>query len=964
MNGVLTKEDSFLKIENPYRLYNFASGERFYIEELVKKVNEIFASPGENRSIIISGNPGSGKSGTLKEIARTPGILGKRYVPIYLDSRNYRQLELDDLSFSLYKDITEELIEKGYQISQTDLFGERRKKDFSTTMQTILFTVDTNLKKNEILVLILDEFDFLIENMKLETISSFIKFVSRINRSWDNYRIIFAGDKGLPGITGDEIIDGFLLNGIHIDLNNILSKENIKRLITEPVEDRLIYDDEATERITGYSGENLYFQQLICYYIVEHMNKKRRTYCTSADVETVVEVILIESIPEFSFYWEQKMSAQMRVLASALADERVTEKRGDLYVLKEGTLLDDIFGKKLNKALEEFQKSGYISEMKKRRFARFPFKIALYGRWIQKEHPFIKTVIQDIFTIAGKVDLESLIKVVDEAPAEELSPFDKEAILDMAKKWRLLLNSIAKDRTIADERQVERFFESFCHRLNFNIKREVLPGGNRFIIEIKNLKIATVEEAFCFIQDRPELSEDDISYIEKQAVEQAWESLNKLSLFFYFRKTDRVEELVKKPYLNLITIDENDLKKVILSERPDRTIREIIIGKLSLRRISPYQIAGMPEATFYGRRDTIDKISSNPGTSYAVVGARKIGKTSLLHKIKEDPPPGVTYIFLNLEALYPGEESYKAFFLGLQMEIEKKLNKKVDFTGLLENDDFFQLPAVICELSKHGQKIVFIFDEIDGLILFDKENDFRLLRRLRAMSQDNLCQFIFAGFKELYQLVRDIDSPLNNFCEEIMLEPLDRGAAINLITKPMEGIGVHYENDSDTELILGYTARHPNLLQFFCKYLIENVEKHPGIENRRTIFRSDIDELYNTKYQEYVMEQVYMFKTLSNLAQLILILLVEDYSPRKSFSASDIYKKLENEDMVISMREFENQLKDLELRFILLKHKKRKNNYKFMLEVFPEILRKGIDEFYKSKIMLEIRTNEGVTSNG
>jgi len=37
----------------------------------------------------------------------------------------------------------------------------------------------------------------------------------------------------------------------------------------------------------------------------------------------------------------------------------------------------------------------------------------------------------------------------------------------------------------------------------------------------------------------------------------------------------------------------------------------------------------------------------------------------------------------------------------------------------------------------------------------------------------------------------------------------------------MERIGVHYHNEADRELILGYTANHPNLLQFFCKNLVE-----------------------------------------------------------------------------------------------------------------------------------------------
>jgi hypothetical protein len=351
----------------------------------------------------------------------------------------------------------------------------------------------------------------------------------------------------------------------------------------------------------------------------------------------------------------------------------------------------------------------------------------------------------------------------------------------------------------------------------------------------------------------------------------------------------------------------------------------------------------------------ISRISGSTDNSFAIVGGRKIGKSSLLHKIKENPAPGVTYIYMDLEYEFSNVKSYRTFIKSLQAELERRFQKKIDFSKFPFGVDLSRIRPAIQELSQNGEKIVFIFDEMDGLIKFDQKHNFKLMRIFRTMSQKDYCQFIFAGFKELYHHTRDIENPFYNFFEEIILEPLEREAAMDLITSPMESIGVHYHNREDRELILGYTACHPNLLQFFCKSLVEEIEKHKSVEKRRTIFTGDIEELYDTKYEEYIMDQVYMFSSLCSIKQLILVLLVEEHQDGKIFSESEINEKLIENGISIPGDHLHRHLKNLVMRFILLD--KGKDNYCFALPVFPEILRKRIDEYLKNKIILESKTD-------
>jgi hypothetical protein len=312
---------------------------------------------------------------------------------------------------------------------------------------------------------------------------------------------------------------------------------------------------------------------------------------------------------------------------------------------------------------------------------------------------------------------------------------------------------------------------------------------------------------------------------------------------------------------------------------------------------------------------------------------------------------------MNLELeFHKGKElkNYGRFLKSLEKEIEKNFNIKVDLKKFPFGKTISKIPDVIRGLPRGENKIVFILDEIDGLLEFDKKNGYKLMSTFRTLSQEGSCQFIFAGFKELYNTKRKIENPMYNFCEEIILDPLDDEAAKTLTIEPMESIGVHYKNPEDRNLILEFTARHPNLMQFFCKQLVKKVEKHSRIEDRRTIFKEDVHEVFGKEYKEYLMDEVYMFSSdLSDINQLILILLAND--PRKDkryFSTFEIRDLLADTDVYLSKNEIHLNLRELVVRFILVDE--GDGNYRFALSVFPGILQHQVDPDFKRKTITDI----------
>lgn len=947
----MNKENS----DNPYRPYDLESGEWFYHEDVIKQFKEFFESETENRVIVLQGNPGSGKSSTLKRIANNKDLLGDRYLPIYLDSKKYIELDAEKLMLAIYKGIIDKLIKSGCTIEKPAFWKKTESSD--NPLEIYLLTFDAIISSDLILLLILDEFDKLLEKIPIKVIETVLQHFQKVEKNWANYGLILAGDNKLVNITKSKAVNDFLQATHTINIEESLDEDSIRKLIRNPVKEKLAYSDEALREIVWLCGNNLFFQQLICYYLVNLLNEKRENVFRKEHVEAAAERILNENKPQFVYAWEKILSLERQIIAAALADEDVTEQKGNYYFIKENAILNDIFGEKLHDELCKLQDFGYISSTEEKRFSHFPFKIPLYGKWIRKEHPFVKTIIENIEYLAHKIKFDSLIEGIRNTPDKKLMPFDKEVTFEIADKWNNFKKDTVQKQMSVRQNHVKSLLEKLFKLLNLNIINNPQSHEQYVIFDIKSLNIGILNEAICFVQDKPELTEDDIFNIERIAASVAEDTLTKLSIFFYFNKSEMVENIVKETCLNLIAINKDDLKKIIFSSNPRDNFRKIILSRLSLQKVSPYKTAGPAKVIFYGRIDIINQITRSYDTSYAIVGARKIGKTSLLHKIVDIPTPNTIYISMDLDLDFSSVKSYNPFLKRLQVEIEKVFELKGGFGSIFIGSGISRLPKIIQQLSNSNKdkKIVFIFDEIDGLIEFDKKNEFKLMRIFRTASQKNHCQFIFSGFKELYHQRRDIENPAYNFYEEIRLKPLDKEAALALITKPMESIGVHYENEDIRELILEYTACHPILLQFFCKKLVEMIDKKENAELRRTISGKDIEGLFNTAYEEYIMDEIYMFfSDLTNIDKLILILLAEEEDPgKKKYSTNGIANKLAKYGIDIPITEVYKNLRNLVMRFILLDE--GRDRYSFALSFFPGILRKFIDEDFRDKLVKELK---------
>lgn len=951
-NSRMSGKKGFEKTTNPYYPSIPTANTWFYNEDTVRQIKELLETEKKEKIIILNGKVGVGKTGTLKKITDdSQKMLDPGYIPIYIALGKYKELRVENFIFSIYSEIIDKLNMSGplIDIPKTAL-KETIVNDDPELFANLFISL---FSQGNTFILICDEFDCLLAHIHREKLHAFFKYFQTIGNNWDNFRLIAALDDDINQFKLTPGEKSFFEKSPVITVEEFAEDNRLKNLITRPVKDIVLYDRKAVLEIIRTCGNSIYFQQLICFYIFNNI-RDVQIHCALEDVNQAVEQVLDDQRPDLDYAWDQRLPLEVKVILSALADETITVPIGLHYQLGENSILDDIFADQTHWELKKAYDSGYIiNKVENRRFSGFPIKIPLWGKWIQKEHPFIKTLMENIDQLAEKIDLEKIILEIKETPKHRLLPFDKDRIVNITEEWFILKNAITRKKISTGEMESTlHFMNAFSQFVGVKVKEDSEEILGCIRLDIRSLNIGTLADVYCFIQNRPVLGTEDIEMIEYIAASYSQQDLSKLTIYFCIEKNDLLVDLMKKPYLNVIAIEENELKRVLLSDQPFQVFRRIILSKLSLQKISPYQITGPTKATFYGRSQLINLIDGARNRSFAVIGARKIGKSSLLYRLAEHPPPNTFYIFMDMQIEI---ENYQAFLHTLELEIWRSMEENVSF-----QDQVSKMPGILRELSGGGRRIIFIFDEIDYFFEFDYKYNFKVLKIFRSMAQNDYCQFIFAGFKTLSPYKRSLDSPLYNFCEPIHMDPLEKDAALDLITEPMKSIGIEYHDKADREVILEYTARHPNLLQFYGKYLIEKIGKHRRVEDKRTIFREDIEDLFNYEYEDYIIDEIYMFHSdLDDVNKLIIIMMIDELgnSSNKTISTGLIMKRLKTIGVKISLNMVYRNLKTLVMRFILKDH--GKNNFSFALPAFPLMIKKRIDVDFRESLIQEVIENDG-----
>jgi hypothetical protein len=387
---------------------------------------------------------------------------------------------------------------------------------------------------------------------------------------------------------------------------------------------------------------------------------------------------------------------------------------------------------------------------------------------------------------------------------------------------------------------------------------------------------------------------------------------------------------------NLVLIGAEEQKNVLHSRRPSGELLDMISAQVPISYLSPYETrAPVTGSRFFGREHEISRILANPDTNHAILGIRRIGKTSLLwetERILIEREAVARVVYLECSDLLSTDDYIR--------EVVRKLNPR-ELPRLEMQKYVFFFPNFLERMSKQlKSKIIFLLDEVDNLVIMQR-GDWELFRMLRASSNKGACQYIIAGFREAMREQYMLDSPFYNFTQEIRLSEFTRQQARQLIVTPMENLRVRFRNEEEViSRIYEETAGHPNLIQYYCLILLRHLDQTGG----REINPNSLIDVYSDEGFTSHLLTSFMQNTENREKALIYALMIStENAGSKGFTQEQIDDVLRKQGILLPQKDIDEACNVLTLAGII--HRKGKEYY-FTSPVFTKVLQQTYDLDY------------------
>ncbi len=280
--------------------------------------------------------------------------------------------------------------------------------------------------------------------------------------------------------------------------------------------------------------------------------------------------------------------------------------------------------------------------------------------------------------------------------------------------------------------------------------------------------------------------------------------------------------------VNIVVIGPQLLNKLAQAKDPISVLNKAVLEQSDLTKVSPFILSNAtPTRMFFGREQEAATILGTVATnSVALLGSRRIGKTSLLRHVRKE-----------LE-----DANFMPFFGDCQT-----VRTWSDFAilaedawGIRTHEDFRpqHLRDLVLALRAGSDKpVVILLDEIDQLLEWDRthaENSVpeAFFRACRALSQEGAAQFVFSGERTIATRIWDPQSPHWNFCRPLALAQLTREAVTSLLIRPLKAIGVEIEDEAQfSSEVWRLTSGHPQIAQFLGDRLVRTLDERSRQED-------------------------------------------------------------------------------------------------------------------------------------
>ncbi len=276
------------------------------------------------------------------------------------------------------------------------------------------------------------------------------------------------------------------------------------------------------------------------------------------------------------------------------------------------------------------------------------------------------------------------------------------------------------------------------------------------------------------------------------------------------------------------------------------------------------------------REDDVTEILSNifSGEYLAILGPRKVGKTTLLNLL-QDRQPEVYYIYVSIDAF--GKITEVGFYKYLMKKLLATVPMK-EYVQIPDDDwktmgpSFAFLDFLRQSLPKEpAKKIVFLLDEVDKLPYC--QSFLSLWRQVyhERYECDHLRTYsvVVTGTMDLISLTSDSPNSPFNIAETLYVKDFSTDVSRRLLLDTFNQLGVSIKENA-LEWLLKWLEGHPQLLQHAGSILTDGMGKHTVLD--KAAVDSAIQKLMEENFcLERLRGDVVSNEPLANLLRSMLI---------------------------------------------------------------------------------------------
>ncbi|MGW0389736.1 hypothetical protein ACWDYJ_02320 [Streptomyces sp. NPDC003042] len=270
-----------------------------------------------------------------------------------------------------------------------------------------------------------------------------------------------------------------------------------------------------------------------------------------------------------------------------------------------------------------------------------------------------------------------------------------------------------------------------------------------------------------------------------------------------------------------------------------RSLQRVTLPWAAYNPYTPFVAGLVPQEVFYGRDKEMGEVMGRDSGMF-LYGGRQLGKSALLRRVAEifpSRPDENVAVYLDLLKAEIGHAEAPEQIWSRLVEALKRENVFDKTMSDRAGPDIVVKRIRAWLDADESRRLLVLADEADSFLNTDSRRAYKLgsestfpnvMQFQQLMEQtERRFKIVFAGLHQVQRFGHLSNVSTAHGGPDVLVGPLMQGAAIRLVTEPTAALGYTFERPELVWRILAITNYQANLVQIFCRELVETLHARP-----------------------------------------------------------------------------------------------------------------------------------------